>query len=119
MQGRYGQTSQQARNHVRTSNDLHLAWDVPYEPGILRAIGKKNGTTAVEVEVSTTGDPAAIQLSTDRYKTRADRRDVAHVTVKIVDAEGRVHPDADNDISFAVQGEGRMIGVDNGDMSNL
>jgi len=38
--------------------------------------------------------------------------------VKVVDSQGRVHPDADNEISFGVQGEGRLIGVDNGDMSN-
>ncbi len=38
--------------------------------------------------------------------------------MKVVDAQGRVHPDADNEIAFEIQGEGRLIGVDNGDMSN-
>ena len=37
---------------------------------------------------------------------------------KAVDTEGRVHPDADNEIGFEIQGEGQLIGVDNGDMSN-
>jgi beta-galactosidase len=92
---------------------------VPYEPGTLRAVGTKNGQTVATVEVSTTGDPAAVELSVDRENLRADRRDVAHVTVKVVDAQGRVHPDADNEITFEIQGEGRLIGLDNGDMSNL
>jgi beta-galactosidase len=35
-----------------------------------------------------------------------------------VDAQGRTHPEADNEIVFDVQGEGKLIGVDNGDMSN-
>jgi beta-galactosidase len=116
MQGRYGQ--QAAVEGVKTTSDLHLVWDVPYEPGTLKAVGSKGGKTAVEVEVSTTGDPAAIQLSVDRDAIRADRRDVAHVTVKVVDAQGRVHPEADNEIAFDLQGEARLIGLDNGDMSN-
>jgi beta-galactosidase len=118
MQGRYGQMGPQTMNGIRTTSDLHLAWDVPYEPGTLRAVGTKNGQTVATAEVSTTGDPAAIELSVDRDSIRADRRDVAHVTVKVVDAQGRVHPEADPEIAFAVEGDGRLIGLDNGDMSS-
>ena len=118
MQGRYGQSKPQAMNGVRTTSDLHLSWDVPYEPGTLRAVGTRNGQTATTAEISTTGDAAAIELSVDRDAIQADRRDVVHVTVKVVDAEGRMHPDADNRIAFEIQGEGRLIGVDNGDMAN-
>ncbi len=107
MQGRYGQNGPQAMNGVRTTSDLHLSWDVPYEPGTLRAVGTKNGQVVATEEISTTGDPAAVMLSVDRGAIRADRRDVAHVTVKVVDAQGRVHPDADNEITFEVQGAGK------------
>jgi beta-galactosidase len=118
-QGRATPTWQpQAANAVRTTSDLHLAWDVPYEPGTLKAVGTKNGQAAVEVEITTTGDPVALQLAVDHEAIRADRRDVAHVTAKVVDAEGRTHPDADNEITFEIQGPGKLIGVDNGDMSN-
>jgi beta-galactosidase len=72
----------------------------------------------MEVEIATTGDPAALQLSVDRDVIRADRRDVAHITARVVDAEGRMHPDADNEITFEIQGAAKLIGVDNGDMSN-
>jgi beta-galactosidase len=118
MQGRYGQSGPQAMNGARTTSDLHLSWDVPYEPGTLRAVGTKNGQTVATAEISTTGDPAAIELSVDRETIQADRRGVVHVTVKVVDAEGRMHPDADNEIAFEIQGEGTLIGVDNGDMGN-
>ena len=118
MQGRYGQYAPTARGGVRSTSDLHLAWDVPYEAGTLKAVGTKDGKAVMEVEVSTTGDPAAISLSVDRDAIHADRRDVAHVTVKVLDAQGRMHPDADNQITFEIQGEGKLIGVDNGDMTN-
>jgi beta-galactosidase len=50
----------------------------------------------------------------DRDTIAADRRDVAHFTVKILDAQGRVVPTADNQVAFEIQGEGKIIGVDNG-----
>ncbi|MGC9948097.1 MAG: glycoside hydrolase family 2 TIM barrel-domain containing protein [Bryobacteraceae bacterium] len=118
MQGRYGQYAPAPPGAVRTTSDLHLAWDVPYEPGTLKAVGMKGGKV-VQVQISTTGDPAALGLSVDRDAVRADRRDVAHVTVKVLDAQGRLHPDADNEITFEVQGAGRLIGVDNGNMADM
>ena len=119
MQGRYGQYAAAPAGAVRTTNDLHLTWDVPYEPGTLKAVGMKGGKAAVEVEIATTGEPAGITLSVDRDTIRADRRDVAHVTVKVVDAEGRVHPEADNEIAFQIEGAGRLIGLDSGNLADM
>jgi beta-galactosidase len=99
---------------TRTTSDLHLRWTVPYEPGTLKAVGTKDGKVVGEVEVTSTGEPAAIGLSVDRDAIAADRRDVAHVTVRIVDAQGRVVPVADNEVAFEIQGEGKIIGLDNG-----
>jgi beta-galactosidase len=105
-------------NGIPTTNDLHLAWDVPYEPGTLRAVGMKGGKVAAQMEISTTGDPAAIELSVDRRTIRT-RRDVVQVSAKVVDSQGRMHPDADNEVTFGIQGAGRLIGVDNGNMADM
>jgi beta-galactosidase len=113
MRGRYGNFAPRDRV-LRTTADLHLSWDVPFEPGVLKALGTKDGQVVVTMEVSTTGEPAAIRLSADRTEIAADRRDVAHVTVEIVDEQGRVVPLAENEVMFEVTGEGRLIGVDNG-----
>jgi len=113
---RVGRGGPVARQNVpRTTSDLHLTWTVPYEPGTLKAVGVKEGKVVLEVEVSTTGEPAAVELSVDREAIAADRRDVAHFTVKILDEQGRVVPLANNEVAFEIQGEGRIIGVDNGD----
>jgi beta-galactosidase len=98
----------------RTTSDLHLTWTVPYQPGTLKAVGTKDGKVVATFEVSTTGEPAAIELSVDREVIAADRRDVAHFTVKILDAQGRVVPGADNEVAVEIQGEGKLIGLDNG-----
>jgi beta-galactosidase len=98
----------------RTTSDPHLRWTVPYQPGTLKAVGTKDGKVVAEVEVATAGEPAAIALSVDRDTIAADRRDVAHVAVTILDAQGRLVPVTDNDVAFEIQGEGRIIGLDNG-----
>jgi len=65
--------------------------------------------------VYTAGPAAALALTVDRAALRADARDVAHVTVQVVDAAGHVVPDADPRVRFDVQGTGSLLGVDNGD----
>jgi beta-galactosidase len=110
-----GQQGQALRGRgMRTTGDLHLSWTVPYQPGTLRAVGTKDGKQIVS-EITTAGDPAAISLTVDREAIRADRQDVAHVIVKILDAQGRISPLAANEVTFDVQGEGKLIGLDNGD----
>jgi beta-galactosidase len=96
-----------------TTSDLHLKWTVPYQPGTLKAAGIKDGKVVVMKEITTTGEPAAIGLAVDRTSITADGRDISHITVSILDAQGRVVPVADNKISFEIQGEGTIIGVDN------
>jgi beta-galactosidase len=87
---------------------------LPHEPGILKAVGIKDREIAATTEVSTTGEPAAIGLASDREFISADKRDVAHLTVQILDDEGRAVPIADDEITFQLEGEGSLLGVDNG-----
>jgi beta-galactosidase len=82
-------------------------------------VGTKAGKVVAEVELQTTGDPAALDLSVDRAVIRADRREVSHITAKVLDAQGRLHPEADNEVTFQIRGEGKLIGVDNGDMADM
>ena len=76
-----------------TTNDLHLVWDVPYEPGVLRAVGKRRDGAACNDEVRTAGAPAAIRLVADHDTIADGPGDVAHVAFEIVDAAGTRRPD--------------------------
>jgi beta-galactosidase len=97
-----------------TTADLHLAWDVPYEAGTLKAVGYTDGKVVGETEVRTAGKPAMLRLYADQAELRAGARDVAHLTVQVVDAAGTVVPEADNLVVFDVQGAAKLIGTDNG-----
>jgi beta-galactosidase len=114
QQGHSGGWNSYARPYIApTTSDLHLSWDVPYEPGTLKAVGKKNGKIVTE-EVRTTSKLAAVRLSADQKNISADAHDIINVKVEIVDENGLVVPDANNPIEFKVEGEGVLIGTDNG-----
>jgi len=97
-----------------TTADLHLQWDVPYRPGTLKAVGKKDGKVVLVEEIKTTGLPAALKFDADNYSIIANGTDAINITVQVVDSLGRIVPTADNLIQFTVKGEGKLIGVDNG-----
>jgi beta-galactosidase len=113
MEKAYGNYPPRAKV-LQTTADLHLSWDVIYAPGTLTARGTKDGKVILTKEVTTTGAATVLSLRADRGRIRTSRSDVAHVTVEILDAAGRVVPTANNAISFALEGDGRVIGVDNG-----
>jgi len=93
----------------------HLEWKVKYEPGVLEARGTKDGKAVLTEKRETTGAPESIRLTPDRTEINADGEDVVILRVEALDKEGRSVPTADNPIAFKVTGEGRLIGVGNGD----
>jgi beta-galactosidase len=96
----------------------HAAWQVPYEAGVLGAVGYRNGQEIARTAVETTGDASRVELKADRASISADLRDVAVVTVSAVDDRGRPVPDAGHDVFFELSGPGRILGVGNGDPSS-
>ena len=93
----------------------HVEWKVKYEKGIIEARGFKGGKVALTEKRETTGDTVAIRLTPDRKEINADGEDVVVVTVEALDSQGRPVPTADNFIAFNISGEGRFLGVGNGD----
>jgi beta-galactosidase len=100
---------------AKQGDDLHIAWAVPYQPGTLKAISYKDGKTVKTTEIHTAGKPAKIELIADRKTISADGRDMSFITVKILDKDGNIVPNADNKVDFRVNGNAFIAGVDNGD----
>lgn len=95
----------------------HVEWKVKYAPGVLEARGSKNGQVALTAKRETTGPPAKLMLRPDRQKIAGNGEDVSVITVEIIDAQGRLMPIASNEVTFKIDGPGRLIGVGNGDPS--
>lgn len=96
----------------------HIEWNVGYKPGGLLARGYKDGKEIVTRRLETTGKPSVIRLIPDRSTIKADGEDVSVITVLLEDEKGRVVPTADNEISFTIKGEGKIIGVGNGNSAS-
>jgi len=95
----------------------HVEWDVEYEPGVLEARGVKMGMSITQ-KVETTGAAAKIVITPDRLTIDADGKDISVLNITVLDREGREVPDAENFITFEVEGDGKIIGVGNGNPSS-
>ncbi|MBZ5591485.1 MAG: DUF4982 domain-containing protein [Acidobacteriia bacterium] len=91
-----------------------VEWQVPYQPGTLRAVAYKGGAQVAADEAHTAGAPARVRLIPDRAQIAADGQDLSFVTVRIEDKDGNLCPLADNLLRFKVDGAGKIEAVDNG-----
>jgi beta-galactosidase len=101
----------------KVERNTHLAWKVKYAPGSIEACGTKNGKVVLTDKRETTGAPAKLVLRPDRQKISADGEDLSVIAVEVQDAQGRIMPVASNEVTFEVGGNGKLIGVGNGDPS--
>lgn len=104
------------RRSKREGQDFRLVWDsVVYQPGSVRVVAYKNGQKWAEDEVQTTGEARRIRLEADRNSLDAGSRELAFVTVRLTDEEGRTVPTACCPLKFEVEGAGELVATDNGD----
>jgi beta-galactosidase len=68
--------------------------------------------------VETTTQPVEVVLSPYKTTILGDGKDATIINISVVDREGKEVPDADNMIRFSISGEGKIIGVGNGDPSS-
>lgn len=111
--------------------DRHrLRWmDVVYEPGEIKVVAfDAEGREAETQIIRTAGKPHHLELVTDRTQLTAtpvdtegratDTPDLAFVTVRVVDKDGNLCPDADPQLFFEVNGAGRFNSCCNGDATS-
>lgn len=106
---------------LKRQQRYRLMWmDTKYEPGTLKVVAyDKDGKAVAEKEIHTAGEPYRIVLEADRSEISANGKDLAFVTVKIVDKDGNLCPMADNQLSFKVKGKGWYRAGANGDPTSL
>lgn len=99
----------------KTGDDLHVMWRLKFEPGTLKAVSRKDGKIVLTREIHTASAPARVELIADRKNIKADGKDLSFITVKILDKDGNLVPNADNLVNFKITGPGFIARVDNGD----
>jgi beta-galactosidase len=94
--------------------------DVKYEPGTIKVVAfGKDGKPVAEKEIHTASHPHHLELKADRKEIDADGKDLSYVTVSVVDKDGNLCPNADNQLNFEVSGAGTFKAVCNGDATSL
>jgi len=94
---------------------LHLTWYVPFEPGELKAVAMDEKGDPVAVDIVKTAKPAyTITMKPDKEYIEPDGRSLVYVECDIVDELGVMLPTADNLVKFDIEGNARIVGVDNG-----
>ena len=95
-----------------------LIWQVPYEAGILKAAGLKDGKEVCEYVLRTAGPASRIAVSQDATGIKADDRDICFLTFEIQDENGVRVPDAENELTFEISGPALIIGIENGNLNS-
>lgn len=111
----------QTKNRQTVENRYRLMWhNVTYEPGEVKVIAyDADGKAVAEKNVYTAGKPHHIELQTDYTSLKADGKDLAYVTVRVVDKEGNLCPIDGRLLNFRVKGAGSYRASANGDPTCL
>ncbi len=103
---------------IETGPEIHkeLEWTIPFEPGVLEAIGYIDGKEVTSHRIGTAGKAHQIKLEADRNTVSADGMDLVYVTASVVDENDILVPSATDEIEFSVSGAGEIIAVGSADM---
>jgi beta-galactosidase len=97
------------------SRDVYASdWTLPFAPGVLSAIGYRAGKQVVTRELRTPGAPALLKIAPIQSPIPSD---LAFYEITIADAAGLPVTDATPAVTVKVEGAGRLIGLDTGDLN--
>ena len=98
-----------SRNKLRFDN-------ISYAPGYLEAVAYRDGKAVARHRIETTGEARKLTLTPDNITWLADGTDLMHVRVQAVDRKGRRVWGAQDELTFTVEGDARIVAVDNGNI---
>ena len=93
---------------------LDFVWQVPYEPGEIKAVAYRAGTQVATKSFRTADAPSRIKLEMDEPELTKARGDVGVVTFSVVDDRGELVPWAEDRIEFKLTGPAQLLGYENG-----
>ena len=104
------------RKATKDFDNNTILWYLPYKHGKLEAVGYNGGKEACRHALVNTGGTTQAALTPDRTTLKADGQDLSHITVELRDKDGNFVQTDDRRVTVTVEGEGRLRGVDNGDV---
>ena len=96
------------------SHQYHVMWRVVFDPGEVKVVARKDGKEVAQQTIKTAGAPDHIRLSYDYRGKTTD-----FIVAEVVDKDGNLCPWADDEIVFIYEGEGGILGTDNGCQTSM
>lgn len=95
-----------------------ISWDVPFEAGTLKAVAyDEAGAEVAQYEIRTSYRPYSLRVTADKSELAAGQ--VAHLTVEVLDDNGNVVKLADNEITCAVSGPAKLLGLEGSNNTDM
>ncbi|HEX9653486.1 MAG TPA: glycoside hydrolase family 2 TIM barrel-domain containing protein [bacterium] len=96
-----------------------LQWDVPFAAGTVRAVATTGGVEKAVDELRTAGAATRLLAESDVTKLKANKQDVAHVFVTIVDDNGIPVYSAADKITCTISGPARLLCIEDSNPENI
>lgn len=91
-----------------------LSWITIYKPGELLVKGYKKGNEVSDYALKTADEPYAVKATADKILFSKTKKQTAHVEINIVDKNGTLVYNAENEIKVAIEGPATLLGLENG-----
>ena len=106
-----------------SNGEFYPSFNVTWASGTLSAKAyDKKGNLITETEgrssVTTNTKAAKLAISADKKEILADGSSLSYLTVDVKDMNGNIVAGADNRINFKIEGNGKIVGVDNGNAAD-
>ncbi len=100
--------------------ELIPTWQVKYQPGEITAVAYDGSGAEVARETRHSfGDAVKLVAEANKTVLRGDGEDLCFVAISALDKDGYPVENAMNYVEVLVQGNGRLLGLDNGDSSDF
>jgi beta-galactosidase len=103
------------KRETNLRNQFMATWNVPFQPGELKAVAMSGESVKAEHVLQTAGKPAKMKLSADRDSISATGQDLSYIMIELLDEMGTGHPGAENLLHFEIDGPAKIIAVASSD----
>lgn len=93
-----------------------IVWYLPYIPGKLEAKGYNGDEEVATYTLVTSKQTDKAVLKADVTEIKADGQDLSHISIHLEDEDGNLVQTDDRMLTVSVEGEGKFLGIDNGDL---
>ena len=96
-----------------TGDTYYAAFNVDYEPGLLRAVEWDGENEGASFELRTAGKPARLNVKVDKYQH------LHYITLELTDKDGNIVHDYEHQVQYSVGGNASVMAAGNANPTDM